>query len=375
MADTSTSYKCPSCNAPLNYKPGSGANIKCEYCETEFTAKDLEDYYGELDNAAAEAQEAQESKWKTEDAGNEWNAEDTAIMRAMTCSSCGAEIVCDNNTMATECCYCGNPTMIASRFDSIKGLKPDYIIPFKKTKEEAKAAFRKFYEGKWLLPDNFATENRLENIQGMYVPFWLFDSKVNASAKFCAEIIREHNEGDYRVKETRYYDCYRKGAMKYNLIPADGSKKMDDTWMESIEPFDYREMVDFNTTYMAGYLADKYDVEAEEMVERVDSRIRQTSADVLQDTVTGFDRVQLEKCDINKLDGNVSYCMAPVWILTNKYQGKTYTFIMNGQTGKFIGSLPVDEKKATKYQIIATLLALVPSYFISKLLVYYFMGF
>lgn len=367
MAKRSTSYKCPNCDAPLEYKPGSSDNIKCEYCETEFTAKALQEFFAASDAAAAEAQEAAESKWKTEDAGGEWDPEEAAIMRAMTCSSCGAEVTCDENTMATECVYCGNPTMIAGRFS--KQLKPDFIIPFQMSKEYAMQAFKEFHSGKWLLPGNFATKNRMESIQGMYVPYWLFDSSVEGSATFDATNSRSYTDGDYKVTETDHYKCYRRGSMQFNRVPADGSEKMDDTWMESVEPFEYDQLEKFNTTYMAGYLADKYDVESDKLVTRVDSRMKETVADVLEDTVTGFDTVSLDTCNMKKNEGSVSYCMAPVWILTNKYEGENYTFLVNGQTGKMVGSLPIDTMKEKMYGLAAFLISLPITYLTCKFII------
>ena len=134
MADTSVSYKCLNCGGPLSFIPGK-ETVTCEYCDTEFKVSDLEAMYAKEQELAAKAQDAKEAKWKTDEAGSEWSVEEAQLMKAFTCSSCGAEIVCDENTMATECVYCGNPTMLPNRFEGM--LKPDYIIPFKKTKEEA----------------------------------------------------------------------------------------------------------------------------------------------------------------------------------------------------------------------------------------------
>ena len=132
MADTSVSYKCLCCGAPLSFRP-EAEKVTCEYCGTELEVKTVEEFYAQKEAAAAAAQAAKEAKWDTAAAGNEWEQQEAELMKAFTCSSCGAEIVCDANTMATECCYCGNPTMLPSRFSGM--LKPDYIIPFKKTKE------------------------------------------------------------------------------------------------------------------------------------------------------------------------------------------------------------------------------------------------
>ena len=339
MADTSVSYKCPNCSAPLSFQPGHD-KVTCEYCGTEFEVKTIEEMFNKQEERAAQAAEAKEAKWDTEHAGSEFTEDESAFLKTFTCSSCGAELVCDENTMATECCYCGNPTMIPSRFKGM--LKPDYVIPFKKTKEEAVEALKKFYEGRKLLPDAFTANNRVEDIQPMYVPFWLFDSEVTASAAFKAENDVVFDTGDAIVTETSVFDVERTGCMKFERIPVDGSEKMDDAYMESIEPFDYSEMVPFTTAY----------------------------AGVLEETVTGYMRHQMESCAVRKDVGSVKYALVPVWILTTRYQNQPYTFMMNGQTGKFIGSLPWDKGKANKYQALATLIPAPIIYFIAK----FFMG-
>ena len=239
--------------------------------------------FAKKEAAAAQAQAAKEAKWDTAAAGNEWEKEEAEMMKAFTCSSCGAEIVSDGNTMATECCYCGNPTMLPSRFAGM--LKPDFIIPFKKSKEEAVAALKKFYEGKKLLPDAFTANNRVEAIQGMYVPFWLFDADIDAQGMYKASCSTTVTTEDEIVTTTDYYNCERAGTMKFERIPVDGSEKMDDTFMESIEPFDYSEMVPFSSAYFTGYLADKYDVDAEAAVDRADERVNTSAKLCLASTV------------------------------------------------------------------------------------------
>ncbi len=353
MADTSVSYKCPSCSAPLPFRPGADKAV-CEYCGTEFEISVLEDLYRKAEERVAQAAAAQEAKWDTAAAGSEWTAEEAAALRVFTCSSCGAELVCDENTMATECCYCGNPTLLPQRFDGM--LKPDYIIPFKKTKQDAVAALKKFYEGKLLLPNAFTVGNRVEAIQPMYVPFWLFDSAIEAHASFRASKDSEHTTSDEIITETSVYECTRAGNMSFRRIPVDGSKKMDDDYMDSIEPFDYGELVPFQAAYLAGNLADKYDVEAEASAERADLRVKESALQVLEDSVRGYDRCALQSDAIIKQEGDVTYAMMPVWILTTRYEGKPYTFMMNGQTGKVVGSLPIDTTKSFLYPTIFALI-------------------
>ena len=367
MADSSVSYKCPNCGAPLSFLPGK-KNVTCEYCGTEFEVSAIEELFHDKQELAARAAEAQEAKWEIEDAGSEWTSDEAKALHAFTCSSCGAELVCDENTMATECVYCGNPTMIPKRFDGM--LKPDFVIPFKKTKQDAVAALKNFYKGHMLLPSNFTANNRVEAIQPMYVPFWLFDSQITAQAEFRGAKIRTFSTGNETVTETRIYNCRRAGTMSFERIPVDGSKKMDDTYMESIEPFNYGELVPFSAAYLTGYLADKYDVTAEESAPRADKRVETSAVEVLRESVEGFDAVQIENAAVVKDVGKVSYAMVPVWILTTRYNDKPYTFMMNGQTGKVVGSLPYDSTKAMLYPALCSLVLMPILYFIIRMLMY-----
>lgn len=366
MTNTSVGYTCPNCGGPLEFSPGT-AKVTCPYCDTEFEVAKIEELFAKQEKMAAEAQAAKEAKWDTANAGSEWSEDEAARLQTFTCSSCGAELVSDGNTMATECCYCGNPTMLPSRFSGM--LKPDFVIPFTKTKEDAVSALNAFYKGKRLLPKAFTADNRVEAIQPMYVPFWLFDSAVTASAEFKAETDTVYETKDERITETSVYRCDRKGTMRFQRIPVDGSQKMDDTYMESIEPYDYDGMMAFSSVYLTGCLADKYDVDAEAAVPRADERVRQSAIGVLEDTVEGYDRVELKEDVISKDEGAVSYAMAPVWILTTRYQNQPYTFMMNGQTGKMIGSLPYDKQKANLYWAGSSLILTVVFYFIAKLFV------
>ena len=157
--------------------------------------------------------------------------------------------------------------------------------------------------------------------------------------------------------------------MKFARIPVDGSKKMDDAYMESIEPFNYDELVDFSAAYLTGYLADKYDVGAEACVPRADKRVESSAVEVLRNTVQNYDEVNLENAAVVKEVGNVSYAMVPVWILTTRYNDKPYTFMMNGQTGKVVGSLPYDAFKSFLYPALLSLVLLPVAYIVLNMLI------
>ena len=205
---------------------------------------------------------------------------------------------------------------------------------------------KKHFKGKWLLPRVFSEENHLEEIKGVYVPFWLFDADTDAHIRYKATRVRAWSSGNYDYTETSFYSVIREGSVEFDRVPVDGSSKMADDLMESIEPFDFSEAVDFQTAYLAGYLADKYDVTAEESVARANERIRRSTEEVFEDTVQGlYATVVPENVSIHLKNGKAKYALYPVWLLTTRWRGKQYLFAMNGQTGKFVGDLPVDNGK------------------------------
>ena len=113
--------------------------------------------------------------------------------------------------------------------------------------------------------------------------------------------------------------------------------------MQSIEPFDLKDAVDFQTAYLAGFLADKYDVSSDAQLQTVNSRIRNSVEEAFRNTVTGYSSVTKEWSTVNIDNKLTKYALYPVWVLTTRWQDKPYIFAMNGQTGKFVGDLPVDK--------------------------------
>ena len=262
-------------------------------------------------------------------------------MAVFCCSSCGGEIVADENTASLSCPYCGSSIVIKSRLSGM--LKPDLVIPFKLNKQAAKNALARHLKGKRLLPKAFKSENHIEEIKGIYVPFWLFDCNAQASGRFKGTKVRFWSDSKYNYTETLHFRIFRDGSMDFYGVPVDGSSKMDDSLMEALEPFDFTEAVDFKTAYLAGYLADKYDMGSDVCIERANQRIKNSAQSVLAGTVTGYATCVPEQLSVNFSDGHVRYALLPVWLLNSVYQGKIYTFAMNGQTGKFIGDLPMDK--------------------------------
>ena len=241
---------------------------------------------------------------------------------------------------ASSCPYCGNPIVLMGQFSG--DLRPDYVIPFKLDKKAAKAGLMKHLNGKRLLPKIFKDQNHIDEIKGVYVPFWLFDTNVDANISYQATKIRTWSDSKYDYTETRFFMLSRGGTIGFERVPVDGSSKMEDDLMESIEPFDFSEAVPFQTAYLAGYMADKYDVSAEESIERDYVRVKKSTEDNFRSTVQGYNTVTVEQSSVQFHDGSAKYALYPVWILNTTWKDKKYIFAMNGQTGKMTGDLPID---------------------------------
>ena len=260
-------------------------------------------------------------------------------MRAYSCPSCGAELICDESTAATSCPYCGNPTVVPGQFAG--ALRPDFIIPFKLSRERAVNALKEHYKGKFFLPRSFTAENHIQKIQGIYVPFWLFDGEAEGDASYEATRSHTYETKDERVTETEFFNVYRSGSVAFEKVPVDASSKLPDDHMDSIEPYNYKELQQFSTAYLPGFLADRFDVPVEQCRERADKRCEGTFAAALRRTVKHYDTCTVKELNVNLKRGKVHYALMPVWMLNTKWKGKDFLFAMNGQTGKQVGDLPV----------------------------------
>ncbi len=324
-------YICPCCNGAIAFD-STIQKMKCPFCDTEFEMETLENYDNEL-----KEEQPDDMEWDV-NAGEEW--EDDGLC-SYVCNSCGGEIVCEESSAASSCPFCGNYVVMTGKLSG--ALKPDYVIPFKLDKEAAKAALKKHYDGKRLLPKVFKDQNHIDEIKGVYVPVWLFDANAEANMRYRATKVRVWSDSRYDYTETSYFAVGRSGSLEFGKVPVDGSSKMPDELMESLEPFNFSEAVDFQAAYLAGYLADVYDVNAEQSKERANERIRKSTEEAFHETVKGYSMVTKESGSIRLKDSKVSYAFFPVWILNTTWNGGNYLFAMNGQTGKMVGDLPLDK--------------------------------
>lgn len=327
-------HKCPGCRAPIFFVPSLG-KWKCEYCSGEYTLEVLQQY-----NNASSAEHNQDVHL----------SEDTSeLYNSYKCKNCGAEIVADTQTSATFCVYCGNTAILKSKLSG--QFKPDLIIPFKKEKQIAIDAFKNLSNGRPFLPDDFNDEKNIEKIRGIYIPFWIYDMLIMGGVEGRGQRVTTWSRGDTRYTKTDYYKLFRDGSIKFNRIPVDGSSRFDNDIMSSIEPFDYKELVPYNHAYLSGFLAERYDIEGDTLVgDAVNRAVESTKATFLNDA-SGYSSKSIFTHTLMARDVKKQYALFPVWMVNVKYKDKYYLFAMNGQTGEFIGNMPIDKKKVWMYGI------------------------
>lgn len=318
-------HECPGCGANIVFNP-ENQRWDCDYCGSSYQVDDFKKYEEEM-------------KKKAKSTNADSNINKNIDMDEYECQNCGARVVTDKNTTATSCVYCGSTTIMKNRLQG--EFKPEKIIPFYVAKENAIKEFYRFSKKKWFAPKKFYDKENIREVKGIYIPFWLYDCSTNGSVNASAQRVKSWSSGNYRYTKTDYYDVYRAGNMEFDKVPVDGSTKFEDDIMDSIEPYDYNDLVDFTPSYMSGFLAEKYDVNESDSYERANTRAKNSTIEEFKKTMNGYSSIQVKNDNIQVTKTHSSYVLLPVWLLNINYKNKMYKFAMNGQTAKMVGNVPI----------------------------------
>lgn len=323
-------YKCPNCNADLKFDP-TAQKLSCEYCLSSFTIDEIKKIYAELEAEVPDAAEAAA------------DAEFESHTNLYHCASCGADIMADDRQTATFCYYCHNPVILSGKLTG--DYRPSKVIGFRITRDQAVNQFKEWCWKRWFVPKDFKTQQQLDKITGLYVPFWVADCDVKADYQAIGKKVRSWTSGDYRYTEVKEYSVIRNARILTKGVPADGESKIDDLLMEAIEPFDYKDLKDFSMSYLSGFYADKYDVDRAGVFPRIRQRATTASRSVISSSVSGYSSVSVRNESYNIMKTNWEYMMLPVWFMTYRYNDKIYEFALNGQTGKLAGTPPLSKSR------------------------------
>lgn len=332
-------YKCPCCSAGLRFSQQS-QKLHCASCDNDFDLETVQEY------SQTPQGDGDDFEWEDGETAS-WSEHEQEDLQIFLCPSCGGELLADSQTAATFCPFCDNPAILPGRVSG--GLKPNAVLPFKTGKEDAQHAFAEVCKRKPLLPKDFASRHRIEKIQGVYVPYWLYDCSAQQDGRYQATRIHRWSDAHYIYTRTDHYLLLRGASAEFKGIPMDGSSKMDDAVMESIEPFDYSQLMDFDTAYLSGYLADKYDVESKMGEDRVRQRSGNTLEAMIAPSLAGYASVIPQSRQRQIQCRKAKYVLLPVWMLHTTYKDKSYIFAMNGQTGKMTGTFPVCPKRSAAW--------------------------
>jgi hypothetical protein len=325
-------YQCPNCNAALEFDNEIG-KLRCFYCDSVFDEAQIKSLFAENEQMKLNENEPEITSEQKE------NEDFSGCSGLYTCPNCGAGVFCDSLTASTKCHFCHTPLILSGRLSG--EFKPNMIIPFSTTRENAESKFREYIKGKFLLPRGFKSEAQIKNISALYVPYWLKSGLTDASMTAQGKKIRTWRTGDTVHTNTKLYRVYREAEIAFIRVPCDGSRRIDDSLMESIEPFNYGGLKSFSMSYLSGCAAEKYDVTKEEAAKRIDERIRQAAEDILRKSAGEYNSLEQVRTSTSFEQQTYVYALLPVWFLNYTYKGKDYEFAMNGQTGTMFGKLPI----------------------------------
>jgi len=278
-----------------------------------------------------------------------------------TCPQCGAKIMCEENEASSFCTYCSSSTVLTSRISKEK--KPDYIIPFEKTKEECIASFKKITKKAILAPNELKDEKILDKFKAIYVPYWFYD--VTQDNHFSVSAAEMYNNG--AAAFTAFVNVTGDINGEFEGLSRDASYNFSDDLGERIAPFFASEKKKFYPSYLSGFYADVSDVPSNVY----EHEAVELANDVAREVVTGEAKAENDKLKIYLSNDEATKqfgttvtakkALYPIWFMSFKQKKKIAYMTVNGQTGRAASDFPVSIPKFLLATFILTLLLFLPA--------------
>ena len=340
MSQQTAIYECPNCGAALTFNAAERL-FTCDFCLSKFTREQVLSVNSE------------EKLREEEAAEQEFNAQ----MNEYECQHCGAHVIADDHTVASECAYCHNPIVLVGRLYG--EMKPQKIIPFGYDKAAAQEKFFEFVKKKWFVPKKFFVKEQVEKIAGIYYPFWVTDVNTDSKIQARATKVRKWRTSNTEYTETSYFEVYRRGKIHFEDLTTAALSEEDKKMLEGILPYPSAALEDFSMPYLSGYTAKKRNLEQNDIKAELKGRIDNYSERILRATARDYTTLDVYNKESRVLNSHWDYSLLPVWVLTyrDERKNKTYVYTMNGHTGKVHGELPVSRwKLAALFGVVATVL-------------------
>ncbi|MBR2524714.1 MAG: hypothetical protein IKE53_09815 [Clostridiales bacterium] len=310
---------CTNCSGKLIFNPAS-QKLECVSCGSKFYPEDVADKDAEL-----------HAKYYS--------------TRVYTCSHCGAEVITSDTEVSTFCVYCGNPAIVFNRIS--QECRPDGLIPFKITKDQAVSNISSKFLRNPLVPNEVKAKLTPDNIRGIYIPYWIVNANYTEADYLSGEV------GSGKSKSTHYFS--RAGDVEFNNVPVDGSKTLDDDASCKLEPFYLEEAKDFDEDYLNGFYSNISDLSYFDLKNSAAERCHKLFADEIVQSVKAKNVKIVDSIRWIDIMDDPLYMMMPVWFFTFKYKEKPYTILVNGQTGKVAGTMPWIIKRVVWISIAVTI--------------------
>lgn len=319
-------YKCPKCGGDMEADFEKGIFL-CESCG--FIISD--------------------ENYKENNARFSLNASDN--LRLSKCRKCGAEIFTDSAVSYVKCCFCGSPMAMSRKTREIDD--PKFVLPFKISKAQAQSSFKKWCRNGFFCPSGFASEERIADIIGIYLPFMLYDMNVLAETAGEGRQIKKSSDSQYKYTETKRFSFERAASLEYEKVPVNASKIFSDEFVNKLEPFDYSKAVPFDITHMTGRISEKYVPEGGGII--LDKALKKVSGNVkayIKDSLNQYSSVNFGKFNIGANKFASYYVLVPIWLIY--CSSSDNIFAVNGQTGKISGRPPLSKMKIFLWYIFLT---------------------
>lgn len=333
-----TDKKCPNCGGTLDFDPIAG-DMRCPFCEAHFPIPEKTEEKGknEAKNPGAAAEQ------NFEDAEFYSNCDWGTQTKTVICKSCGAQSVYDELMLAAECPYCGSNQVMEEKTE--KTLAPGGVCTFKLDRDGAAGKFKSWIKKKWFCPKEAKKKASPESFNGIYVPVWTFDA--DTTSPYTGEFGTEHTYTDSKGNTHTDVTWHRTSGV-YNEFINDNlqlaTDRYDVNMFKKLLPFNTEENKIYRPEYIAGFISERYSVGLKDAWERAKSAISSILRGSIENDIKNrhnTNEVRSVKFSTTFNNIKYKYLLTPVWISSYVYKGKTYRFMVNGETGKVSGKAPI----------------------------------
>jgi len=333
---TEKRFPCAQCGAVLHYAIGT-QSLECQYCGHRNAIASSTEYLQELDlHRALEKLQSSATVAPAE--------------KSISCPNCAAHFELDAHIHAGECPFCG--TDVVTETSHAKPIKPQGVLPFSVTAEQARSAYQKWLGKRWFAPNALKKYARSDaELNGVYVPYWTYDSDTATAYRgqrgevyyVTQRYTTTHNGRTVtrtrQVPKVRWYPASGRTSRHFDDVLVGATKTLPRKITDWLAPWDLTNLEPYTEDYLAGFSSEVYQVDLDEGF-----TIAQTTMDkVIRDDVRraiGGDQQRIQKLSTRHSDTTFKHVLLPLWIAGFQFRGKTYRFVVNGRTGKVRGERP-----------------------------------